>query len=265
MTQQSSPIHAGARAEIDARLDRIRAEEGIEYLFAIESGSRAWGFASSDSDYDVRFVYRRSPDWYLSIDLEQRRDVIERPIVDEFDFGGWDLRKALQLLRKCNPPLLEWLNSPIVYRADRERLERLRDLIPHCYSVPNLVYHYHRMALKNYHKYLRAEQVVHKKYFYTLRALLAIRWLERESGTVPMEFGRLYDAAALDDGLQNEIEDLLARKRNARETDAEPRIPAIHCFIEAELDRLQARDVGRRLELPDPEPLNQYFRWAIQR
>src|SRR6056297_3590984 len=109
-----------ALVEIQSRLEALEQQENIHIALAVESGSRAWGFASSDSDYDVRFVYLRPTNWYLSIDLERRRDVIEQPIIDEYDVGGWDLRKALQLLRKCNPPLLEWLNSPIVYRSDEQ-------------------------------------------------------------------------------------------------------------------------------------------------
>jgi predicted nucleotidyltransferase len=102
-------------AAIQTALHALQEEEGVRILYACESGSRAWGFPSRDSDYDVRFIYVRRREWYLSIDLERRRDVIERPVSDQLDLSGWDLRKALQLLRKSNPPLLEWLSSPIVY------------------------------------------------------------------------------------------------------------------------------------------------------
>ena len=107
-------VEAEARAEIERRLAVIEAEDGVEILFAVESGSRAWGFASPDSDYDARFVYRHPRNWYLSV--REARDVIERPILDDYDVNGWDLRKALRLLLKSNPPLYEWLRSPIVYR-----------------------------------------------------------------------------------------------------------------------------------------------------
>lgn len=103
-------------AEILARLEQIEKDEDVTIFYACESGSRAWGFPSADSDYDVRFIYVRPRDWYLSIDVEEKRDVIERPINDALDISGWDLRKALKLLRKSNPPLLEWLSSPIVYK-----------------------------------------------------------------------------------------------------------------------------------------------------
>ena len=105
-------------ARITSILKEIEARHGVAILYACESGSRGWGFASQDSDYDVRFIYQNPRNWYLSID--EKRDVIELPINDELDINGWDLRKALRLLRKSNPALFEWLSSPIVYRQDEE-------------------------------------------------------------------------------------------------------------------------------------------------
>ena len=95
------------RAEITAGLAKMAEEDGVRVLYACESGSRAWGFPSTDSDYDVRFIYAHPVKWYLSI--RNRRDVIERPVVNDIDLSGWDIKKALVLLRKSNPPLLEWL------------------------------------------------------------------------------------------------------------------------------------------------------------
>ena len=98
---------------ISSRLTEIESENKIKIVYACESGSRAWGFPSANSDFDVRFIYIRPVEWYLSID--EKRDVIEHPINEQLDINGWDLKKALQLLRKTNPPLLEWLGSPIIY------------------------------------------------------------------------------------------------------------------------------------------------------
>jgi uncharacterized protein len=109
--------------EIQACLSDIEKTHQVKIIYSCESGSRAWGFPSADSDYDVRFLYLHPVDWYLSI--EDKRDVIEVPIKNKLDITGWDLRKALQLFRKSNPPLLEWLGSPIVY------WERY-DIIPLC-------------------------------------------------------------------------------------------------------------------------------------
>src|SRR6186997_1931414 len=116
--------------KIETVLADIEREEWVRICLAVESGSRAWGFASTDSDYDVRFVYAHPRDWYLSIDLESRRDVIERPLTDEVDLAGWDVRKAMGLFAKSNPPLLEWLDSPIVYADDGRFAAALRGLLP---------------------------------------------------------------------------------------------------------------------------------------
>lgn len=132
------------RDRILESLSAIERDHGCTILLAVESGSRAWGFASQDSDYDVRFIYARPRDWYLSI-AEHRRDVIELPIVDELDVNGWDLRKALRLFRKSNPPLLEWLTSPIVYR-ETPTAQRMRELIPQYYSPRASFYHYLHMG-----------------------------------------------------------------------------------------------------------------------
>ena len=117
-----------------SELNRIEQDYHVQILFACESGSRAWGFPSSDSDYDVRFVYIRPTDWYLAIDVERKRDVIELPIDDSLDISGWDLRKALQLYYKSNPPLLEWLGSPIIYQEKYTVAQQLRNLAPEFYN-----------------------------------------------------------------------------------------------------------------------------------
>lgn len=111
--------------EIHGALQSIQEQETVRVLYACESGSRAWGFPSRDSDYDVRFIYVRPRDWYLSVDLE-RRDVIERPISDRLDVSGWDLRKALQLLRKSNP---------LRYRCQNTRSSQGGDNRPRCDDI----------------------------------------------------------------------------------------------------------------------------------
>lgn len=105
-------------SEIMRRIKAAEQEHNVKVLYAVESGSRAWGFASPNSDYDVRFIYAHPKDYYLTIDIEDKRDVIEYPIVDEIDINGWDIRKALKLFWKSNPAFIEWLQSPIVYLDD---------------------------------------------------------------------------------------------------------------------------------------------------
>ena len=141
--------------KIITRLQEIESAESVRILYACESGSRAWGFASTDSDYDVRFIYLRPVDWYLSIDMERRRDVIEYPIQGLLDINGWDLRKALNLLRRGNPPLVEWLGSPIVYITRYTLAERMQALAMQHYHPIAALYHYLHMAQGNYRDYLK--------------------------------------------------------------------------------------------------------------
>ena len=236
------------RQEIGTRLAAIEKTEAVRMLYACESGSRAWGFPSADSDYDVRFIYAHPAEWYLSI--QDRRDVIERPLENLIDESGWDIRKALILLRKSNPPLLEWLQSPIVYRADARFVEGMKALMTAYYSPRQCMYHYLHMAKGNIREYLKGERVWTKKYFYVLRPLLACRWIEAGQGVVPMEFGRLVDGVQVSPEIRETIQRLLADKLAGREMDDGPRIPVFHEFFDAELPRLE-KTVG---EVPAGEP-----------
>lgn len=168
-------VGGAIRDEILRRLHAAEVEHDVKIIYACESGSRAWGFASPNSDYDVRFIYVRKQDWYLSFDVEHRRDVIEYPIVDEIDCGGWDLKKALYLLTRTNGALLEWLNSPVRYTEIGSTAESLRKIAPGIMNSIALCYHYSHMARGNAREYLFKGQVRLKKYFYVLRPLFAIR------------------------------------------------------------------------------------------
>lgn len=254
------------QTEIRRRLSRIEEEEKIHIFYACESGSRAWGFPSRDSDYDVRFLYLRPLDWYLSIDVENRRDVVEGPVDGIYDINGWDLRKGLNLLYRSNPPLMEWLRSPIVYREDGDVAERLRELLPVYYSPRSAFYHYLHMARGNFRSYMTGEEVRQKKYFYILRPLLGIRWIEADRGPVPMEFDELVEATVDSAPLKGAIADLLEVKRSGGELDLGPRIPAISDFIEREIERLEGMDEGgvppQRAE-GSMEELNRLFREVV--
>lgn len=255
-----------AGAIILERLAAIEQTEAVRILYACESGSRAWGFASPDSDYDVRFIYVRPQDWYLSIDLERRRDVIERPIEGVLDINGWDLRKALQLMRKSNPPLFEWLHSPLVYRAQAGFREAMLALTPAYYSPLGCAWHYLHMARGNDRAYLQGEQVRLKKYLYVLRPLLAVRWLESGRGVVPMPFRELVETLIPPGELRDAIEHLLRLKQSGAELAWEPRIPALSDWIKVELARLTAGPTALApAAKPDPEPLNALFRaWLAE-
>ena len=252
------------KTEIIARLQNVEAEEGVKILYACESGSRAWGFPSADSDFDVRFLYLHPTDWYLSVDLERKRDVIERPINDQIDLNGWDLRKALMLFRKSNPPLLEWLGSPIVYLEKYSIAPQMRQLAETYYSSKACMYHYLHMARGNYREYLKGEQVWLKKYFYILRPLLAINWLEKERGVVPTEFKVMVNELVTSATLKQAIEQLTQAKEQGEELAYGPRIPAISDFIDKEIKRLEGKQFSDGTDRRSVEPLNRLFRVALR-
>ena len=235
------PIPQSARTEILHRLAAAEVEHDVKILYAVESGSRAWGFASPNSDFDARFIYVHRREWYLSVGLEEQRDVIEYPIVDEMDINGWDVRKALRLLWKSNPATVEWLHSPIVYQSHTNFAESARTLLPNVYATHAGIYHYKNTAKTNFRGYLQGDEVRLKKYFYVLRPLLAVRWLERFGTPAPIEFDKLLDM--LDDApLRAVIDDLVALKKQTPELGLSPKVPELNAFIEQELMRLDGQN-----------------------
>lgn len=222
---------------IQNKLRDIQQREQVRILFAVESGSRAWGFPSPDSDYDVRFVYIRPQEAYLQ--LNPPRDVIEWQLDETLDINGWDLAKALRLLRKSNPTLLEWCHSPIVYFS-HPLFEEFRQLAEKCFLSKPGLRHYLHMAQTNNREYLRAEEVPLKKYLYVLRPLLACRWILTRGTPPPMLFSEL-TAACLDEAMKPTVEKLLEQKIRTPEVKTGPRIEALNHFIEAELPLLESR------------------------
>ncbi len=177
--------------QIQTKLEDIEKEHNVKILLAIESGSRAWGFESKDSDYDIRFIYVHKKDFYLSID--KKRDVIEYPIVDLIDINWWDLKKALQLFYKSNPTLAEWLKSPIIYMENTDFKKELLKLEKEYFSPKWYIYHYLHMAEWNFREYLKWDFVKSKKYFYVLRPILACMWIEKNNTPPPIEFDILLE------------------------------------------------------------------------
>jgi predicted nucleotidyltransferase len=233
-------IPADIHSEIMRRLAKTEREEGIRILLAVESGSRAWGFASANSDFDVRFIYARPADWYLAVDLEERRDVIEYEITDDIDLNGWDVRKALRLFWKSNPTFVEWLQSPLKYIEVGAFAESARQLLPLVYSCESGIYHYRSMAKTNYRGYLRADQVPLKKYFYVLRPLLSVRWIERYGTSAPIEFPKLLHLIDGETRLLADIEMLLQQKSTSQKLGLSNPVASINAFIVSELERLES-------------------------
>ncbi|WHU02129.1 nucleotidyltransferase domain-containing protein [Sphingomonas sp. NIBR02145] len=230
-------IPSAVRKEIETRLERIEAEHGARLLIAAESGSRAWGFPSPDSDYDVRFLYVRPRDWYLS--LAPGRDVIEMPIEDEIDLNGWDVRKALTLLLKSNAVVSEWMLSPIRYRTDDPFIARLAELADDLLDPRAIAYHYARSGKLAADRWLDGEgDVPVKKYFYALRPALAIRAIRLNPGVrPPMNLQALVAASDLPALLVEQIEALVEAKARTNERANGARPPEIDVLIRGELER----------------------------
>jgi predicted nucleotidyltransferase len=247
---------------IHSRLIEIEARNAIKIVYACESGSRAWGFPSANSDYDVRFIYIRPVDWYLSI--YEKRDVIEYPINDLLDINGWDLKKALQLLRKTNPPLLEWLGSPIIYLEKYSVTEKMRQLAREYYSPAACLYHYLHMARGNFREYLQGDVIRVKKYFYVLRPLLAMKWIECGYGVAPTDFNVALEKLALDPDLKEAISSLIKSKRAGDELDNGERIPVISEFIECELERWEHSEIPKGIHPPHGSKLDEFFRESLR-
>ncbi len=259
----NATISLAVRKRIEERLGDIERRHAVRILLAVESGSRAWGFPSPDSDYDVRFLYARPRDWYLSIDA--RRDVIEYSIKDMLDINGWDIRKALGLLLKANPVLSEWLCSPVRYREDRACTQRLHSLCARVAFERPARFHYLHLGRSAYDSKICDRQTVPtKKYFYAIRPALALRWLRVRRDPPPMDLPSLRAGLRLERGLDEAIERLVVAKSEAADLGTGPRIGELDRFIEEEF--ALAGDAGSTPGVRDPDLLedaNRVFREIV--
>lgn len=256
---------------IQERLNTAAGDVGAKIIYACESGSRAWGFASPDSDYDIRFIYAHPMEWYLSVD--EGRDVIERPIerhaLGEIDLGGWDIRKTLRLVKKSNPVVWEWLQSPVTYQLGSSGIvEHFRLAIDPFFSPITACHHYLAICRGTMERELSGPEVKIKKYFYMLRPILAAAWIERFKAVPPMEFQPLL--AMLDDStaIRAVVADLLERKARTDERIPIPRESILDTWLDAEWTRL--KDAAGRLPSsqsgdgkPDAGVLDQLFRTLV--
>lgn len=261
---------------IQARIEDIEHLHKVRVLFAVESGSRAWGFESRDSDWDVRFIYVKPLENYVSVDEGQLSKVMgtsweipgeESSTINwkinehDLDLVGWDLRKALQLLAKSNPPLLEWLRSPIVYKR-KMVMDTFAELAESYYSPRACIYHYHHMAEGNFGQYIerKGDKVLRKKYLYVVRPILACRWIEMYETPAPMEIDKLIEGTLKNNGIRDNIVKLIENKRNNREMDEGPPDLDLNLFLQNQLEYFD--DLGRKIrakEKTDFKELNEFF------
>ena len=247
------------RRGIESRLADIERRFDVDVFYACESGSRAWDFASEDSDYDVRFLSVHPRNWYLS--LTEQRDVIETPIEGVYDVNGWDLRKALRLAAKGNPVLFEWLSSPIHYLR-RPLFDGFREAALGVFDAQKAYLHYFSMAEGQRRAYLSGETVRQKKYFYVVRPLLACLYLLECRTAVPMRFLELVDAVPVPAAVRDVLAALLRAKRQASEVAESSRLPILDRWIDETIDSLRSRrpDAASSAE---GASLDVFFRSAI--
>lgn len=242
---------------VNRLLDGIELRYGVRVLMAVESGSRAWGFASPDSDFDVRFLYQEPLDRMLR--LFPGRDVIEKmtPYHEDgtgvpIDLVGWSLPKTLRLATASNPQLCEWAAGTITYRADPDFIEDLRLLTSQA-SPRVLAHHYRGLAKKTVFDYLAVPGDPRgKKYLYAVRSLLAAAWMldhPTPGASPPVRFDLLRSQTRVPARVDAEVDALLEWKIGLGEADALRRFPLLDDWIGSELVRLEARVP----ELPDPE------------
>jgi len=222
---------------ISLKLHDLAAEHGVRILYACESGSRAWGFASPDSDFDVRFIYARPAREYLR--LSPPRDVIEMPIVDDLDFSGWDVFKMCRLLRRSNPSILEWLNSTIVYAQLDSFVAQLRDAAGRYFSRRACGEHYLSSARSNWRAYIDAGAGgTIKKYLYVLRPLVAIRWILTRDSFPPTAFSETLAGIDLPMAVREAIAALLVEKGTSREKARQTITPLLLSFAQQTMEEL---------------------------
>jgi hypothetical protein len=262
-------MEAESVARIDARLDDIQTTHGVAMPLAIESGSRAWGFPSPDSDYDCRFIFIRKAESYLALFPE--RDVIETPLEGELDVNGWDLAKALRLLLKGNAVVIEWLTSPIIYRGDAAFRDALAALATEIADRILIARHYIHLGERQRRTYFADERSVPlKKMFYALRPAAALRWLRLHPGmaVAPMHFPTLTAQCDAPDAVRLLIAELIEQKSRTRELGAGPLPEPIRAFIDAEFETARSvfGDDEERIPLPAArEKAEAFFRLALTR
>lgn len=243
------------KTKILNKLSKIERYKNIEILFAVESGSRAWGFASPDSDYDIRFVYKHKKDWYLNL-WDQKDSIQFMTDNDLLDGSGWDFRKALRLLAKSNASFTGWLFSPIVYRANNDFLNEMRQLANENFNPVSGFYHFHSMN-KNFEETLGSEKMTLKSFFYAIRTALCANWIYKNESIPPVLFKEMY--TLIDSTYHPKLDELIDLKSKRIEKSNDP--------VESELIHLVKAIVNENNSVknqlvnkkPNPNDFNDLF------
>lgn len=235
-------------------LKQIEQKKNIKILYACETGSRAWGFPSPDSDFDIRFMYMHERDWYLS--LSQKKDTIE--IMDgDLDITGWDLKKSLTLLKKSNTPLIERFNSPIEYFAMPGFKEEFKQLIANYYSPIAVFFHHHSLAKKFWEDLKDKEEFKLKSYFYLIRSLLSCNWIIKDSSVLPMHIEGLMQY--VEDEYKDSLRKLIALKATVGEKYLHKKDKKLHEWVMNLLEYAEVSKENLAVNRKDMALLNEFF------
>jgi predicted nucleotidyltransferase len=226
----------------------------VKILFACETGSRAWGFPSPDSDYDIRFIYMHEKDWYLS--LSQRKDSIEI-MNGDLDITGWDLRKSLLLLKRSNAALIERFQSPIVYHAVEGFQEAFRELIRNYYSPVAVFYHHYSLAHKFWDDLKEGKEIKLKSFFYLVRSLLSCHWIGEDKSVLPMDINGLMTKVSGD--IKDRLKQLISVKATVNESFLHPRLPKLDHWINEMFKSLEAARNELEVNRTDNKMLEEFF------
>lgn len=235
-------------------LSEIEKSKKVKILYSCETGSRAWGFPSPDSDYDIRFVYMHERDWYLS--LSQRKDTIE--IMDgDLDITGWDLRKCLQLLKKSNSPLIERFQSPIVYYAMPGFTDDFEKLVQAYYSPIAVFYHHHSLAKKFWEELKDREEYKLKSVFYLVRFLLSCNWIIEDRNVLPMDIFGLKQYTSEEQ--KQKLHALIQLKATVGEKYLHPKDAQLNEWITGWMEKAEANKAALQVKKNDTTELDAFF------
>jgi len=250
-------------ASIQSALEELAAAKQIRILYGCESGSRAWGMASPDSDYDVRFVYVRSLEWYLS--FRQRKDTIDRPVENLLDLAGWDLQKMLSHYYKSNAVVFEWLQSPEVYLENGHLHATLWDWRQAYFSPKTAVHHYLGLAKKMLYSAAENKNVKLKRLFYIIRPILAVRWIIERDAIPPVRLSELEQLLDEMPAVREQVAELLVQKKKGLESTRAEFPSGLQNFLHTEIQRCET--IARRLPTRrgDPERLDELFRKEVMK
>ena len=249
------------RAEIIEHINKLEKEQGINILLAVESGSRAWGCPSPDSDYDVRIIFKRSKSEYL--DIDDKPDTINYFHGELLDINGWDIKKTLKLIRKSNATPFEWAQSPIKYKEIDNFSSMILNLSKEYFQPRHTVNHYKGIGKNSYLSNDLSGEIKLKKLFYVLRPLMAAKWIIRNNEIPPMDIPNLISIIE-DKDVVNHINNLLEIKRNANEDYIHKMDTLIVDFIDKEFNYVSSVQVEEKSDIPSSKQLNKKFKEIIE-